>query len=70
MGRGVPASHLGKHLHRQTGGGVHRDVKGDEVGPPEYRFIEILHGEVQCFHDRTNLPQNRCRLGQAERLMA
>lgn len=70
MGRGVPDSHLGNHLRCQTGGGVHRDVKGDKVGPPECRFIETLHGEVQGLHDGTNLPQNRGRLGQAKRLMA
>jgi|GEM_PF-6838213 len=70
MGRGVPASHLGNHLRRQTSDGVHRHVKGDEVGALETRFVKTLHGEVQCLHNGTDLPQNRCWLGQAEWLMA
>jgi hypothetical protein len=48
---------------RQAGGGVHWDVKGDEVGPPEYVFIETLHGEVHRPHSGTTFPQHCGWLG-------
>ena len=63
MRAGVQASHLRDHPRRQTGSSVHRNVKGDEVGSAKYLFIETLHGEVQCLHEGTPLPQHCGWLG-------
>jgi hypothetical protein len=68
MGGGVEVLDSGDEPRREPGGGVHRDVEGDQVRGGDGAFIQPLDGQVKAGNIRPRFSQPSRRGGYPERL--